>query len=131
MLFGQSYQLFGLNSFAVADLRPAPAWPPDLPAHYPTMSPPRLSPFAEPHLSALSTRAQIDEATGNISRFGAERSRENFDLLVGQPALWQPAPPRVELELPHPAAEPPRRRLGQTGDQAGVVTGGARWDLGG
>ena len=123
MLFGQSYQLFGMNSFAVADatntgvdsgLQKSRS---DYVARI-NYSPNRTYTF--------SVRSRIDEATLNINRFEAE-GRANFDR-------WS-----VSLMYGNYAAQPElgylTRREGLLGSASlkvaanWVVSGGARWDL--
>jgi LPS-assembly protein len=123
VLFGQSYQLFGLNSFAVADLTNTgvdsglATSKSDYVARV-NYSPNRTYTF--------STRARFDEATLNVSRFEAE-GRASFDrwsvsLMYGNYA------PQVDLGYL-------TRREGLLGSGSiklatnWVVTGAARWDL--
>jgi LPS-assembly protein len=122
-VFGQSYQLFGLNSFAVADVtntaldsgldKPASDYVASI-----NYSPNRTYTF--------STRARFDEATGSVERFEAE-GRANYDrfsisLLYGDYA-------------PQPELGYLTRREGvlATGNfkiaSNWVLTGAARWDL--
>jgi LPS-assembly protein len=122
-VFGQSYQLFGLNSFAVADVtntalesgldKPVSDYVASL-----SYSPNRTYTF--------STRARFDEATGSAQRFEAE-GRANYDR-------WS-----VSLMYGDYAAQPEigylTRREGLLGSGSvkvaanWVVTGAARWDL--
>src|SRR5437764_1813394 len=123
MLFGQSYQLFGMNSFAVADatntgvdsgLQNARS---DYVARV-NYSPNRTYTF--------SMRGRMDEATLNVNRFEAE-GRAAFDR-------WS-----VSLMYGNYAAQPElgyrTRREGLLGSASmkvaanWVVSGGARWDL--
>jgi LPS-assembly protein len=123
MLFGQSYQLFGMNSFAVADatntgvdsgLQNARS---DYVARV-NYSPNRTYTF--------SVRSRMDEATLNINRFEAE-GRAAFDR-------WS-----VSLMYGNYAAQPElgylTRREGLLGSASvkvaanWVVSGSARWDL--
>lgn len=123
VLFGQSYQLFGLNSFAVADvtntgvdsgLQNAKS---DYVARV-NYSPNRTYTF--------SVRARVDEATLNINRFEAE-GRAAFDR-------WS-----VSLMYGNYAPQPElgylTRREGLLSSASlkvaanWVVTGSARWDL--
>jgi LPS-assembly protein len=123
VLFGQSYQLFGLNSFAVADatntgldsgLQNARS---DYVARV-NYSPNRTFTF--------SVRSRMDEATLNINRFEAE-GRAAFDR-------WS-----VSLMYGNYAAQPElgylTRREGLLGSASvklasnWVVSGSARWDL--
>jgi LPS-assembly protein len=123
VLFGQSYQLFGLNSFAVADatntgvdsgLQQARS---DYVARV-NYSPNRTYTF--------SVRTRLDEATLDVNRFEAE-GRANFDR-------WS-----VSMLYGNYAAQPQlgylTRREGLLGSASvkvaanWVVTGAARWDL--
>ena len=123
VLFGQSYQLFGMNSFAVADLTNTgvnsglATSKSDYVARV-NYSPNRTYTF--------STRARFDEQTLNVSRFEAE-GRASFDrwsvsLMYGNYA------PQVDLGYL-------TRREGLLGSGSiklatnWVVTGAARWDL--
>ncbi len=122
-VFGQSYQLFGLNSFAVHDVtntaldsgldKPASDYVASI-----NYSPNRTYTF--------STRARFDEATGSVERFEAE-GRANYDrfsvsLLYGDYA-------------PQPEIGYLTRREGILGTanvklaSNWVLTGAARWDL--
>jgi len=123
VLFGQSYQLFGLNSFAVADLTNtgvASGLQTPRSDYVASVS------YAPNRTYSFSTRARIDEATGNINRFEAE-AKANFDrwsvsMLYGNYA------PQAELGYL-------TRREGLLGTGSvklasnWVVTGGARWNL--
>ncbi|WP_441229845.1 LPS-assembly protein LptD [Tardiphaga sp. 215_C5_N2_1] len=123
VLFGQSYQLFGLNSFAVADVINTGVDSGLAKARSDYVASVAYSPN---RTYTFSTRARIDEATGNISRFEAE-GRASFDrwsisMLYGNYA------PQVDLGYL-------TRREGLLGTGSiklasnWVVTGGARWDL--
>ncbi len=123
VLFGQSYQLFGLNSFAVRDEintgvdsgleRTASDYVASV-----DYSPNRTYTF--------SVRSRFDEQTWNVQRFEAE-ARANFDR-------WS-----VSMLYGNYAAQPDlgylTRREGILGSGSvkvaanWVVTGGARWDL--
>jgi LPS-assembly protein len=123
VLFGQSYQLFGLNSFAVADATNTgldsglAKQRSDYVARI-NYSPNRTYTF--------STRARIDEQTGNINRFEAE-GRATFDR-------WS-----VSMLYGNYAAQPDlgflTRREGLLGSASvkiaanWVISGAARWDL--
>jgi LPS-assembly protein len=123
VLFGQSYQLFGLNSFAVADATNTgldsglARQRSDYVASV-SYSPNRTYTF--------STRARIDEATTNVNRFEAE-GRATFDR-------WS-----VSMLYGNYAAQPElgylTRREGLLGSASvkvaanWVVSGAARWDL--
>lgn len=123
VLFGQSYQLFGLNSFAVADVTNT--------AVDSGLATTRSDYVARVNYSpnrtyTFSTRARFDEATWNVSRFEAE-ARAAFDR-------WQ-----VSLTYGNYAPQPDlgylTRREGLLGSGSikvasnWVVTGAARWDL--
>nr|WP_249225721.1 LPS-assembly protein LptD [Tardiphaga alba] len=123
VLLGQSYQLFGMNSFAVADLTNTGVAS--------GLQNPRSDyvasvTYAPNRTYSFSTRARIDEATGNVNRFEAE-GRASFDrwsvsMLYGNYA------PQAELGYL-------TRREGLLGTGSvkiannWVVTGGARWNL--
>ncbi|HVX79584.1 MAG TPA: LPS-assembly protein LptD [Bradyrhizobium sp.] len=122
-VFGQSYQLFGLNSFAVADATN-------------TGIDSGLDKAASDYVASLAyspnrtwtftTRARFDEATGNVDRFEAE-GRATFDR-------WS-----MSLLYGDYAAQPDigylTRREGILASGSikvaanWVVTGAARWDL--
>ncbi len=123
VLFGQSYQLFGMNSFAVAD-----ATNTGLNSGLQT---PRSDYVARINYSpnrtyTFSVRSRIDEATQNINRFEAE-GRAAFDR-------WS-----VSMIYGNYAAQPElgylTRREGLLGSASvklaanWVVSGSARWDL--
>jgi LPS-assembly protein len=123
VLFGQSYQLFGLNSFAVADVTNTgidsglATTQSDYVARV-NYSPNRTYTF--------STRARFDEVTMNVNRFEAE-GRASFDR-------WS-----VSLVYGNYAEQPNlgylTRREGLLGSASvkvaanWVVSGAARWDL--
>jgi LPS-assembly protein len=122
-VFGQSYQLFGLNSFAVAD--------PTNTGLDSGLATPRSDYVASIDYSpnrtyTFSTRARFDQATGSVQRFEAE-GRANFDR-------WS-----VSLLYGDYAAQPDIgylfRREGILGSASlkvasnWVVSGAARWDL--
>ncbi|MFO1108816.1 MAG: LPS-assembly protein LptD [Bradyrhizobium sp.] len=123
VLFGQSYQLYGLNSFAVADATNTgldsglARQRSDYVARV-NYSPNRTYTF--------STRARFDEATMNVNRFEAE-GRATFDR-------WSMA-----VTYGNYAAQPElgylTRREGVLGSASikvaanWVVSGAARWDL--
>src|SRR3981189_192794 len=123
VLFGQSYQLFGLNSFAVHDVTNTGidsglqnTRPDYAPRH--NYSPNRTYTF--------SVRTRVDEATLNVNRFEAE-GRAAFDR-------WS-----VSMIYGNYAAQPElgylTRREGLLGSASvkvaanWVVSGSARWDL--
>ena len=123
VLFGQSYQLFGLNSFAVADATNT--------ALNSGLQNPRSDYVARLNYSpnrtyTFSVRSRVDEATLNINRFEAE-GRAAFDR-------WS-----VSMIYGNYAAQPElgylTRREGLLGSASvklaanWVVSGSARWDL--
>ncbi len=122
-LFGQSYQLFGLNSYGIADTVNT-----GLNSGLETRRSDyvaRLN-YAPNRTFTASTRARIDEATYNIQRFEAE-GKASFDrwsvsILYGNYA-------------PQPELGYLTRRQGILGSGTiklatnWVVAGGARWDL--
>jgi LPS-assembly protein len=123
VLFGQSYQLFGMNSFAVADITNTGVDSGLQNARSDYVARVNYSPN---RTYTFSTRARIDEQTGALSRFEAE-GRASFDrwsvsMMYGNYA------PQVDLGYL-------TRREGLLGTgsvklaQNWVVTGGARWDL--
>jgi LPS-assembly protein len=122
-LFGQSYQLFGLNSFAVANLTNT--------GLDSGLDKPRSDYVARVNYSpnrtyTFSTRARFDESTLSVQRFEAE-ARAGFDR-------WS-----VSLMYGNYAPQPElgylTRREGLLGTGSikvaanWVVTGAARWDL--
>jgi LPS-assembly protein len=123
VLVGQSYQLFGLNSFAVADVTNTGVDSGLQNARSDYVASVNYSPN---RTYTFSVRTRLDEATLNINRFEAE-GRANFDR-------WS-----VSLLYGDYAAQPDLgflvRRQGLLGSGSvkvaanWVVTGGARWDL--
>jgi LPS-assembly protein len=122
-VFGQSYQLFGLNSFAVSDVTNTAidsGLDKRVSDYVGSLS------YSPNRTYTFSTRARLDEATGDINRFEAE-GRANFDR-------WS-----VSLLYGDYAAQPDigylTRREGILGSGSvkvaanWVVTGAARWDL--
>lgn len=122
-MFGQSYQLFGMNSFAVADVTNTGVDSGLQRARSDYVASVAYSPN---RTYTFSTRARFDEATMNVQRFEAE-GRAAFDR-------WS-----VSLMYGDYAAQPElgylTRREGILGSGSiklatnWVVTGGARWDL--
>jgi LPS-assembly protein len=123
VLFGQSYQLFGLNSFAVADVTNTGVDSGLQNARSDYVSSVSYSPN---RTYTFNVRARMDEATWNVNRFEAE-GRANFDR-------WS-----VGLMYGNYAAQPElgylTRREGLLGSASikvaanWVVQGSARWDL--
>ena len=123
VLFGQSYQLFGLNSFAVAD--------PTNTGVDSGLQNTRSDYVARANYSpnrtySFSVRTRLDEATLNVNRFEAE-GRAAFDRWSVSLMYGNYAP---QAELGYLA-----RREGLLGSASmkvaanWVVTGAARWDL--
>jgi LPS-assembly protein len=123
VLFGQSYQLFGLNSFAVADLVNSGV---DSGLEKPKSDYVARINYAPNSTYTFSTRARFDQESLNIQRFEAE-GRVNFNR-------WS-----AGLTYGEYAAQPElgylTRRRGLLGTGSikvaanWVVTGTARWDL--
>jgi LPS-assembly protein len=123
VLFGQSYQLFGLNSFAVADVTNTGVDSGLQNAKSDYVAGVNYSPN---RTYTFSVRTRLDEATYNVNRFEAE-GRAAFDR-------WS-----VSLLYGNYAAQPElgylTRREGILGSASlklatnWVVTGSARWDL--
>jgi LPS-assembly protein len=122
-MFGQSYQLFGLNSFAVADMTNTGL---DSGLETPKSDYVASIAYSPNRTYTFSTRARFDQATGSVQRFEAE-GRANFDR-------WS-----VSMLYGDYAAQPEigylTRRQGVLGSASlkvaanWVVTGSARWDL--
>jgi LPS-assembly protein len=123
VLFGQSYQLFGLNSFAVADLTNTGL---DSGLDKPRSDYVARINYSPNRTYTFSTRARFDEQTLDVQRFEAE-GRASFDR-------WS-----VSLTYGNYAAQPElgflTRREGLLGSGSiklaanWVVSGAARWDL--
>jgi LPS-assembly protein len=123
VLFGQSYQLFGLNSFAVADVTNTGVDSGLQNARSDYVARVNYSPN---RTYTFSVRSRMDEATLNINRFEAE-ARAGFDR-------WS-----VSLMYGNYAQQPElgylTRREGLLGSASvkvaanWVVSGAARWDL--
>jgi LPS-assembly protein len=123
VLFGQSYQLFGLNSFAVADVTNTAV---DSGLATPASDYVGSISYSPNRTYTFTTRARLDEQTMDVKRFEAE-GRASFDrwsvsLLYGNYA-------------PQPELGYLTRREGLLGSGSvklatnWVVTGAARWDL--
>jgi len=123
VLFGQSYQLFGMNSFAVADVTNTGV---DSGLQNTRSDYVARVNYSPNRTFTFSVRSRIDEATMNVNRFEAE-GRAAFDR-------WT-----VSLMYGNYAAQPElgylTRREGLLGSASikvasnWVVTGSARWDL--
>ncbi|MGA7805189.1 LPS-assembly protein LptD [Bradyrhizobium sp.] len=123
VMFGQSYQLFGLNSFAVQDVTNTGV---DSGLATPASDYVSSVEYSPNRTYTFSVRSRFDEATFNVQRFEAE-ARANFDR-------WS-----VSLLYGDYAAQPDlgylTRREGLLGTGSvkiaanWVVSGGARWDL--
>jgi LPS-assembly protein len=123
MLFGQSYQMFGLNSFAVADVTNTGV---DSGLQNTRSDYVARVNYSPNRTYTFSVRSRIDEATLNVNRFEAE-GRAAFDR-------WS-----VSLMYGNYAAQPElgylTRREGLLGSASiklaanWVVSGSARWDL--
>ena len=83
MLFGQSYQLFGLNSFAVQDVTNTGV---DFGLATPKSDYVASVSYSPNSTYTFSVRSRFDEQTWNVERFEAE-ARAQLRSLVGQPAL--------------------------------------------
>jgi len=122
-VFGQSYQLFGLNSYTVQDMTNTGL---DSGLAKPKSDYVASVSYSPNRTYTFSTRARMDEATGSLQRFEAE-GRASFDrwsvsMLFGD---YSPQPDLGYLT----------RREGILGSGSvkvatnWVVTGAARWDL--
>jgi LPS-assembly protein len=123
VLFGQSYQLFGMNSFAVADVTNT-----GIDSGLATQRSDYVAKasYSPNRTYTFTTRARLDEATLNVNRFEAE-GRASFDR-------WS-----VALTYGNYAEQPAlgylTRREGLLGSASvklaanWVVSGAARWDL--
>jgi LPS-assembly protein len=122
-VFGQSYQLFGLNSFSVADVTNTAV---DSGLQTPRSDYVASLSYAPNRTYTFVTRARFDQETGNVQRFEAE-AKANFDR-------WS-----VSLLYGDYAAQPD---IGYLTRREGVLvsgsvkiatnwvaTGAARWDL--
>jgi LPS-assembly protein len=123
VLFGQSYQLFGLNSFAVADVTNTGV---DSGLATPKSDYVGSVNYSPNRTYTFSVRTRLDQETLNVNRFEAE-GRGSFDR-------WS-----VSLLYGNYAAQPElgylTRREGLLGSASvklaanWVATGSARWDL--
>jgi LPS-assembly protein len=122
-VFGQSYQLFGMNSFAVQDVTNTAV---DSGLQTPKSDYVASLSYSPNRTYTIATRARFDQETGNIQRFEAE-AKANFDR-------WS-----VSILYGDYAAQP---ELGYLTRRDGILvngsvkiasnwvaTGAARWDL--
>jgi len=122
-VFGQSYQLFGLNSYAVQDVTNTGL---DSGLQTPKSDYVASLAYSPNRTYTFSTRARFDQATGSVQRFEAE-GRANFDR-------WS-----ISLMYGDYAAQPD---IGYLTRREGILvsgsvkiasnwvaTGAARWDL--
>lgn len=123
VLFGQSYQLFGLNSFAVADITNTGL---DSGLAKPKSDYVGRVSYSPNSTYKFTTRARFNEATFNVERFEAEASasfnRWSVSMIYGNYA-----------EQPDLGFLTRRQGILGTGTlklaSNWVVSGGARWDL--
>jgi LPS-assembly protein len=122
-VFGQSYQLFGLNSFAVQDVNNTAI---DSGLDKPASDYVASLSYAPNRTYTFTTRARVDQATGEVDRFEAE-GKASFDRFS------------VSMLYGDYAAQP---ELGYLTRRSGILTtgtvkltsnwvatGAARWDL--
>ena len=122
-VFGQSYQLFGLNSFAVRDVTNTAV---DSGLQTPKSDYVASLSYSPNRTYTLATRARFDEATGTIQRFEAE-AKANFDrwsvsLLYGD---YAPQPDVGYLTRREGVLVSGSVKIASNW----VATGAARWDL--
>jgi LPS-assembly protein len=123
MMFGQSYQLFGLNSFAVQDVTNTGI---DSGLDKPKSDYVASIAYSPNKTYTFSTRARFDEETGSVERFEAEGKatfdRWSISLMYGD---YAPQP-----ELGYLIRREGILASGSVKVAANwVVTGAARWDL--
>jgi LPS-assembly protein len=122
-LFGQSYQLFGLNSFAVQDVTNTGV---DSGLATPASDYVGSVSYSPNRTYTFSMRSRFDQQTFNVQRFEAE-ARANFDRWSVS-VLYGDYAPQAQLGYL-------TRREGLLGTGSvkvaanWVVSGGARWDL--
>jgi LPS-assembly protein len=122
-VFGQSYQLFGLNSFAVQDVTNTAL---DSGLQTPKSDYVASLSYSPNRIYTLALRARFDEATGNTQRLEAE-ARANFDrwsvsVLYGD---YAPQPDIGYLTRREGILVSGSVKLATNW----VATGAARWDL--
>ncbi|MCA1395682.1 LPS-assembly protein LptD [Bradyrhizobium sp. BRP56] len=122
-MFGQSYQMFGLNSFAVADVTNTGI---DSGLQNPRSDYVASLAYSPNRTYTFSVRSRMDEATWNINRFEAQASA-NFDRWSASVTYGDYA------EQPELGYQARREGIMTTGSLKvaanWVVTGSARWDL--
>ena len=120
VLFGQSYQLFGMNSFAVADATNTglDSGLQNTRSDYVA----RVS-YSPNRTYTFSVRSRMDEATLERQPLRGRGSR-GIRPLVGEPDVRQLCGPAA-ARIPDAARRPARQRLGQAGDELGGVGIGA------
>ncbi|PDT78720.1 LPS-assembly protein LptD [Bradyrhizobium sp. C9] len=122
-MFGQSYQMFGLNSFAVADVTNTGI---DSGLQNPRSDYVASLAYSPNRTYTFSVRSRMDEATWNINRFEAQASA-NFDRWSASVTYGDYA------EQPELGYQARREGIMTTGSfkvaANWVVTGSARWDL--
>jgi len=122
-MFGQSYQLFGMNSFAVADATNTAV---DSGLQRPVSDYVASIAYAPNRTYSFSSRARFDEATGDVQRLEVE-GRANFDRWSFS-VMYGDYAPQVDLGYL-------TRRSGVLGSGSvklasnWVATGAARWNL--
>ncbi|VIO70407.1 LPS-assembly protein LptD [Bradyrhizobium ivorense] len=122
-MFGQSYQLFGLNSFAVADVTNTGV---DSGLQNPRSDYVASLAYSPNRTFTFSVRSRMDEATRNINRFEAQASA-NFDRWSASVTYGDYA---AQPELGYQARREGIMTTGSLKVVANwVVTGSARWDL--
>jgi LPS-assembly protein len=122
-VFGQSYQLFGLNSFAVADATNTAI---DSGLDKPVSDYVASISYSPNRTYTFTTRGRFDEATGSANRFEAE-GRANFDrwsvsMLYGD---YAPQPELGYLTRREGVLASASVKIASNW----VATGSARWDL--
>jgi LPS-assembly protein len=122
-VFGQSYQLFGMNSFAVQDVTNTAV---DSGLQTPKSDYVASLSYSPNRTYTIATRARFDQATGSIQRFEAE-ARANFDrwsvsILYGD---YAPQPDLGYLARREGILVSGSVKIASNW----VATGAARWDL--
>ncbi|WP_375784722.1 LPS-assembly protein LptD [Bradyrhizobium sp. Pha-3] len=122
-MFGQSYQMFGLNSFAVTDMTNTGV---DSGLQNPRSDYVASVAYSPNHTYTFSMRSRMDEATWNINRFEAQASA-NFERWSASVMYGDYA---AQPELGYLARREGIMTSGSLKVATNwVVTGSARWDL--